>query len=393
MFSLMLRGANLRWLGWVLAIFGIIVPAVLLPVFAWFSRKDSSAFNTYVEWATIFALTVSALGVVLLMADKVGALSNLSPGRMAEIAEELARQAMRQDGLLLAQLLSTDALDSRAARGNFRPEKPYGQQKASGKRSGLVTREFAEIVDFYLNETRKRMVVLGAPGIGKTVLTVSLTVGLMKRRAAASSSQGRTIPVPCLFNLPSWDPAFHGLTDWLETQIVDRFRVARKIATRLVRDGWIFPVLDGLDEMDSSEAMPRRSESAVARINDYIASTPDSHIVVVCRSGAEYYERLIRGVRDADKITVQNLKPEQIIDYVQTQCADELSLSDWKPVFDALTSRNPSLVLSALGTPWRLTAAVTFSLTGGTPQGCCLLRKKWLDRADATTILNGSGNC
>lgn len=368
MVSLMLRGFNFRRAGWVLAIFGISVPAVLLPIYAWFSRKDSSAFNTYVGWAGILALTVSALGVVLLMVDKVGALGNLSPARMPEIAEELARNAMRQDGLLLAQLLSTDTLDSRAARGNFRPEKPYGRRKVRGKRSGLATREFAEIVDFYLNETRRRMVILGAPGTGKTVLTVSLTVGLMKRRAAASSSEGRTIPVPCLFSLPSWDPAFHDLTNWLETQIVDRFRVTRKIATQLVRDGWILPVLDGLDEMDLSEAMPRRSESAVAHINDYIACTPGSQIVVVCRSGSRYYERLVRRVQDADQITVQNLTPEQIIDYVQTQCPDKLSLSDWQPVFDALKSRDPSIVLSSLGTAWRLTAAVTFSLFGGNPK-------------------------
>jgi hypothetical protein len=119
--------------------------------------------------------------------------------------------------------------------------------------------------------------------------------------------------------------------------------------------------------MDPQESAPRRSENAVSRINNYIARTPDSRIILVCRSGANYYERLVRGVRDADEITVLNLKPEQIIDYIQTQCPDELSREGWQPVFDALVGRNSSQILSVLNTPWRLTAAATFALEGGNP--------------------------
>ena len=87
---------------------------------------------------------------------------------------------------------------------------------------------------------------------------------------------------------------------------------------------------------------------------------------MVCRSGANYYERLVRGVRDADEITVQNLKPAQIIGYIQTQFPDELSRRGWQPVFDALTGQNPRQILSVLDTPCA-TAAVTFALSGGDP--------------------------
>ena len=361
-----LRDLNFRRLGWVLTILGIGAAAALLVVSAWFSRKNSNAFNTSVGWANIGSMTIAAIGVILVMMEKVGAFTDISPTRMASIADDVAREAVRQDGLLLAQLLSTDTLDSRAARGSFRPRKLHDRPKSKGKRSAPIVREFAEIVDFYLNETRKRMVILGAPGTGKTVLAVCLTVGLLKRRAVPASPN-QVVPIPCLVNLPSWDPARHDLTDWLETQIVDRFRLSRKIAARLVYDGWILPVLDGLDEMDPQEAVPHRSENAVSRINDYIARTPESHIVVVCRSGANYYERLVRGVRDADEITVQNLEPVQIIDYIRTQFPDELNRRGWQPVFDALAGRNSRQILSVLDTPWRMTAAVTFALSGGDP--------------------------
>jgi hypothetical protein len=362
----MLRGRSIRRTGWILAISGIGAATILLLVSAWLSRKNSNAFNTSVGWANIASMTISAIGVILILTEKIGAVTSLSLARMTEVADAVAQETMRQNGLLLAQLLSTDTLDSRAARSNFRVRKPSNPQRSRGKRTTAV-REFSEITNFYLNETKRRMVILGAAGSGKTVLAATLTVGLLKQRGMVSASQGHNIPIACIFYLPSWDPATHDLTEWLETQIADRFRLSRKIAAQLVDHGWVLPVLDGLDEMDSQEQAPRRSESAVSGINDYIARTPESHMVIVCRSGARYYERLARRVRDAEEITIENLKSGQIIDYIQTQCLDEFSASSWVPIFNALKGRNSDLILSALDTPWRLTAAAAFALSGGDP--------------------------
>jgi hypothetical protein len=364
--SLMLRGRSIRHAGWILTISGISAATILLPISAWLSRKNSNAFNTSAGWANIASMTVGAIGVILVLIEKLGTVTSISSARITEIADAVTQETMRQDGLLLAQLLSTDTLDSRAARTTFRREKSYNRRKTKERRSTEI-REFSEITDFYLNETRRRMVILGVPGCGKTVLAATLTAGLLKRRDEITAGRGQATPIACLFYLPSWDPTSRELTDWLTAEIADRFRLSGKVAARLMDDGWILPVLDGLDEMDSHEQFPRRSQSAVSSINNYIARTPDSHIVVICRSGEKYYERLVRRVRDADEITVENLKPEQIIDYIETQCSGEVNAGPWLPLFNALKNRDSNLVLSVLNTPWRVTAAVAFALSGGDP--------------------------
>lgn len=362
-----MRRLNVRLIGWILAIFGIASVAALLTLSAWLSRNNNSAFNTQVGWANIASMTVSALGVILIMTEKVGAFSSPSDERISQITDNIAREAIRQDVRLLAHLLSTDELDSRAASGNFRVHRLRGRARGRAGQSARSIRAFGGIVGFYLKETSGRMVILGAPGTGKTVLAASLTVGLLERHLGALADKSTPIAVPCLFNLPSWDPESDDLADWLETQIIERFRVSRKIASTLINHGRILPVLDGLDEMDAQDAEKKRSNGAVSRINDYIALTPGCRIVVICRSGPRYYEQLVRRISNADEIEVERLKPHQIIEYIKGHCANEAAIVSWQPVIDVLETRRSRLVLSTLNTPWRMSAAIMFSLLGGDP--------------------------
>ena len=232
----MLRGRSIRRAGWILAISGITVATVLLLVSAWLSRKNATAFNASVGWANIASMTVGAIGVILVLIEKLGAVTSLSSARITEIADAVAQETMRQDGLLLAQLLSTDTLDSRAARTTFSRKKSNNRGKGKGRHVAEI-REFSEITDFYLNKTRRRMVILGAPGSGKTVLAATLTVGLLKRRGEISADHHQATPIACLFYLPSWDPTSHELVDWLAAEVANRFRLSGKVAARLIEDG------------------------------------------------------------------------------------------------------------------------------------------------------------
>lgn len=102
-------------------------------------------------------------------------------------------------------------------------------------------------------EAPKRLVVLGAPGAGKSMLVLNLALQLLSRRDARE-------PVPVLLSAANWNPVL-SWEDWLAEQLtaIDR-RLARAVrlpdggrrtlARDLVARGLILPVLDGLDEMD-----------------------------------------------------------------------------------------------------------------------------------------------
>jgi hypothetical protein len=132
-----------------------------------------------------------------------------------------------------------------------------------------------------------RMVVLGEPGAGKTMLMIRLVLDLIGHR-----SDGE--PVPILVSMASWNP-YEDLREWLAAQLLIDHpgltgppppgRMERTQAAALLADHLILPVLDGLDEIPEQIRGP-----AIDKIND--ALRPGERLVVTCRS--EPYRDAIR---------------------------------------------------------------------------------------------------
>ncbi|MER6079803.1 NACHT domain-containing protein [Streptomyces sp. NPDC001833] len=108
----------------------------------------------------------------------------------------------------------------------------------------------------------RRLVVLGGPGSGKSVLAMRFVLA----RLAARRPGG---PVPVLFPLAGWDPRRTGLRDWLADRLAADYRPlgtvldgSRTLARSLLDTGLVLPVLDGFDEL----ARPAYGD-AVRRIN------------------------------------------------------------------------------------------------------------------------------
>jgi predicted NACHT family NTPase len=66
-----------------------------------------------------------------------------------------------------------------------------------------------------------RLVVLGEPGSGKTMLLVRLVLDLLTRRKPGS-------PVPFLVSLASWNPVRQELHDWLADELTADIQRSRR---------------------------------------------------------------------------------------------------------------------------------------------------------------------
>lgn len=189
-----------------------------------------------------------------------------------------------------------------------------------------------------------RLVMLGEPGAGKTVLMMRLVVQLLKRRQPGD-------PVPVLFSLASWSPAGSDLTGWLAGQLardypflaapVTRGRRSFTLADWLLLGGRILPVLDGLDEI------PR---AARVRALDSMTWNTVRPLVVTCRT-EEFAAIAHAGSRfpGAAVVQLEPLAVDTVASYLRDSDPRAGQPGPWDAVIARL--RAPGPLSQALSTP------------------------------------------
>ncbi|MFJ1764742.1 BTAD domain-containing putative transcriptional regulator [Amycolatopsis sp. NPDC088138] len=189
----------------------------------------------------------------------------------------------------------------------------------------------------------RQLVVLGAPGSGKTVLTILLTLALLADRTAGD-------PTPVLFPLSSWNPHQEHLQHWLARRLLEDHPGLRNTvaygtdaAARLVTDERVIPVLDGLDELP-----PGMHAAAIDALDQAIAG--DRPLVVSCR--AEEYENAVRRGGVLASAAVVEIEPVRLDDAIRFLTArDHAGDTRWQPVVDQLRRDSESPLAQALSTP------------------------------------------
>lgn len=221
---------------------------------------------------------------------------------------------------------------------------------------GQITEVFLERVP------TRRLVVLGAPGSGKTMLLVRLLLALLADRPAGG-------PVPVLLSPASWNPAEQPLESWMAEQLARDYsglgtpeagpadragRVGR--ARLLLEHRLILPILDGFDEIPE-----RFRAQALDAVN---SALPPGHPLVLSSRGTEYEATLAPSdgvpVRLVGAATVElrPLEAPDIAAYLRRDAGgQETADARWEPVLRLLGTDAP--VARALTTPLMLFLART----------------------------------
>ncbi|MBD2565627.1 MULTISPECIES: NACHT domain-containing protein [Nostoc] len=169
---------------------------------------------------------------------------------------------------------------------------------------------------FDLKEIAGKLLILGAPGAGKTTTQLELAQELIKR-----AEEQPEYPVPVLFNLSSWKDDRQSITDWLVAELKSKYGVSTKLGQEWVNNHQLLPMLDGLDELE-----PQRQELCVDAINQFLASETKPLYLVVC-SRIEEYGNYTTQLQLNGAIYLQPLTNNQICDYLTAINCIELWLT------------------------------------------------------------------
>lgn len=109
------------------------------------------------------------------------------------------------------------------------------------------------------DEQAGALLILGAPGTGKTTFLLELAQDLLDR-AERDDNQ----PIPVIFPLSSWAAKRQPLAEWFIAELNQRSYVPKRVARHWVQTEQILPLLDGLDEVAAEHR-----KACVAAINQF----------------------------------------------------------------------------------------------------------------------------
>jgi hypothetical protein len=206
-----------------------------------------------------------------------------------------------------------------------------------------------ELFAVYAGIASGRMIVVGAPGSGKSGTAVMLLLDALDHRDHVDDKDRTRVPVPVLFTAHSWDPASSSVQDWLVSRLAADYplfqhRGGQVEAAALVDAGAVALILDGLDEMGVA------ARAAALRA----LSDAPFRVVVLTRSQEMLEITSAAWLVGAVGVELHEVGGAQAADYLKQARAEPPPLG-WTQLLTHLPDHPDSALTRALSTPLALT--------------------------------------
>ncbi len=148
------------------------------------------------------------------------------------------------------------------------------------------------------------LLIIGAPGSGKTITLLEFTHDLVERAESDIS-----FPIPIFLKISSWTIKRGTIAVWLLQELQMIYKVPKKLAQDWLKEQQFILILDGLDEVKLEFR-----DQCVAAINQFSQDYGQTDIIVSSR--IEDYENLTVQLRFQTAIFIQPLSPQQVENYL-----------------------------------------------------------------------------
>lgn len=224
----------------------------------------------------------------------------------------------------------------------------FDENAGEGKAIDIATNLFDE---------KGRLLIIGNPGVGKTVLLLKLANDLLNR---ADIHKGDAFPV--IFNLASWSDEYANFNDWLVAMLNRGEGLSPDTARKLLDEERIIFLLDGLDELarnEDKETAEKIRAKCMESLTDYLDYGKK---VAICSRITEFVEMKTETGQKApvsQVIKVLDLTADQIVRALNDASHSERDRVAAINLLQILTTDHKDTFLRVLRTSFYFTTSLT----------------------------------